>query len=198
MPEEANDRMKKTTLAAFLVIAITHALPAQAQLPASASGFNDIPWGVSASELESQLGPAAHSEQLELGITVYAYRDSVAGAPSVAMYAVLDSLGMVKGQHAVTLDPDQSCDDQYTKLRDYVKLTYPLLTPVENQDVQSWDDFCTAYEKGEASWATQWRDPETGTVMTVLLEPEAPVIKVIFESAEFIAWLHARQDGTQN
>lgn len=188
--------MNRITLAAIGGALLMYSPSIQAQASSAVSGFNDVPWSISAAELESMLGPAAHSEELELGITVYVYRDSVAGVASVAMYAVLDSLGMVKGQHAVELDPDQSCDEQYRKLRDYVKLTYPLLTPVENQDIQTRDDFCAAFREGKASWATQWRDPDTGTVVTVLLEPEAPVIKVIFESAQFIAWLQARQDST--
>jgi hypothetical protein len=185
--------MRTVRLAATAAALLLHASIGLGQVLETVSGFNDFPWGTSAAELQSTLGPAAHDETLEAGIRVYVYRDSVAGEESLAMYAVLDSLGMVKGQHTVRLDERVSCEVQYRSLRDHIKFLYPLLTPVENRENRSLADFCTALEEGAASWATQWKDPDTGSVVTVQLEAGAEAIKLIFESAQFIEWVAAIQ-----
>jgi hypothetical protein len=189
----ANHLPSLAAAVAGALLTVAAAAPCQASASETISGFNGLAWGASYAEVEQALGPTPRSEVLESGITVLVFADSVAGENSVAMYAMLNSLGMVKGQHTVRLDPEADCVAVYRRLRDHVMLSYPLIKPAERLASDSSLGFCDAQRAGEASWVTQWEDERTGSVATVVLETGSDVIKVVYESAQFLDWLAARQ-----
>ena len=165
-------------------------LTAQRTVSTSVDSFNGLFWGASAEEVEMRYGSAVQTDTLGNGIVVLAYRETVLDLPATTMYAVLPDKGLVKGQHAVKFDFEAGdCEGQYRRIRDDVAVTYPLITPVENANHPYDMDFCSALREGQGGWATQWSDPSTGSVITVIAHPGSDEVKLIYESALFLEWL---------
>lgn len=158
----------------------------------SVDGFNGHPWGASRTEIEASSGRPERADVLDNGVTVLAFRDSLLDREAVTLYALVDGIGLVKGQHVARIDVDEGdCDEQYRAFRDHVTLLYPLLQPVENFEIPLEGDFCAAIEERTAVWATQWKDPSTGSVITVIVEEGSDLVKLIYESRAFLDWLGA-------
>ena len=171
-------------------------LVAQGRVSTSIDGFHDMAWGSSDSTIQAKLGEPAHVDSLENGIVVLAYREDLLGEPAVALFAMLGDHGLIKGQHVVKLKLEEGdCEAQYRVYRDYVTLTYPLIAPVENYDYPFTADFCTALQEEHGWWANQWTDPSNGSVVTVVVEEGTDEVKLIYESATFLDWLHAQAPG---
>lgn len=167
-------------------------LTAQGGALTSIDGFNGMPWGASAADIEAKFGEPAQVDTLDNGIIVLAYREDLLGEPALSLYAILGDRGLVKGQQIVKLKLEEgNCEAQYRVYRDYVTLTYPLIAPVENYDYPFTEDFCTAVQKQRGQWANQWADPKNGAVITVIVEKGTDEVKLIYESAVFLNWLDA-------
>jgi hypothetical protein len=197
MPDCGRSRAREarpTSLAIGLVLLLLGALPdpalGQGEALTSVEGFNGIPWGAPASAIREKYGSPAQTDSLDNGIVVLAYREAVLDLPAATLYAVLPDRGLVKGQHMVNLDLEAGdCEGQYGRLRDHIKFTFPLLTPVENPDYPLHSDFCAAVRDGAGAWATQWIDRSTRSIITVIVERGSTEVKLIFESGLFLDWL---------
>ena len=186
--------LRPSSLALGLLALALGALPGRAVgqdgALTSVEGFNGIPWGAPGSAIEDTFGSPVQTDTLDNGIIVLAYRETLLDLPAATLYAVLADRGLVKGQHMVNLDLEAGdCEGQYGRLRDHVKFTYPLLTPVENSDYPYQSDFCTAVRDSTGSWATQWIDRSTSSIVTVIVERGSTEVKLIFESGLFLDWL---------
>lgn len=165
-------------------------LPAQHAASTSVDGFNGLPWGTSAEAIVERFGDPVQRDRLDNGIIVLAYRETLLDLPVSTLYAVLPDRGLVKGQHMFELDLEAGdCEGQYTRLRDHVKFSYPLIAPVENADYPFEVDFCTAVSEGTGEWATQWTDRSTSSIVTVVVERGSEEVKLIYESGLFLDWL---------
>lgn len=166
------------------------AAAAQESASLTVEGFNQLPWGASIAEIEATYGPPGNTETLDNGVVVLAYDDTLLDRPSVTLYAILEGAGLVKGQQMVRLDLEAGdCEGQYRSYRDLVTLRFPLIRPIENYDYPFTMSFCEAVEAREGTWATQWKDASTGSVVTVIVEQGTDVVKLVFESRIFLEWL---------
>jgi len=188
----------KTGLIAAILASLTFSLGAsdlvaQGRALTSIDGFNGLAWGSSDSAIRAKFSEPAQVDSLESGIVVLAYREELLGEPAVALFAVLGDHGLIKGQHIVKLKLEEgNCEGQYRLYRDYVTLTYPLIVPIENYDYPFTEDFCTALQNGHGHWANQWADRSNGSVVTVIVQEGTDEVKLIYESATFLNWLHDR------
>jgi hypothetical protein len=165
-------------------------LAGQQAVSVAIEGFNGFPWGVSRTEIEAAFGEPDQADRMDNGVLVLAFRDSLLSREAVTLYALLEGRGLVKGQHMVRIDLEAGdCEGQYRVYRDYVTLRYPLIKPVESYEFPFSVDFCTAIADRTGGWATQWKDPSTGAVVTVVVEEGTEVVKLIYESGAFLEWL---------
>jgi hypothetical protein len=163
---------------------------AQDGVHSSIDGFNGVPWGASGEVIERKFGSPVQADTLENGIIVLAYRETLLDLPATALYALLQDRGLVKVQLLVDLDVAAGdCEGQYGRLRDYVKLSYPLIPPVESSSYPYHRDFCSAVREGAGEWATQWTDRSANSTITVIVERGTAAVKLIFESGLFRDWL---------
>jgi hypothetical protein len=168
---------------------------AQNPVSMSVDEFNGFAWGTPPPELYARLGAPVQADTLEGGMVVLAYRDSLEGSASVAMYAILGEEGLVKGQHSIPFDELESaggCEAQFVKLRKYLLLKYPMIVPEDRSRNDSPKAFCEAVLDGDAAWISTWLDPATGARAMVVIDAGRPRLSVVFESARFLDWVESR------
>lgn len=170
--------------------------PLLAQEPAEhaaehVDGFAGFPWGTPYDSLVAALGAPARDERLREGIRVLVYRDSSDIRGALELFAILDSIGLVKGQRTIPFGADEDCTALYIRIRDRISLHFPLLMPRETSRNDTGGDFCAAVAAGSAGWFTRWADEDTGARVTVLIEPGQRRIDVIYESRAFLDWVAA-------
>ncbi len=164
----------------------------------SVDEFNGFTWGTRTPELYERLGAPAQADTLDGGMMVLAYRDSLEGSASVAMYAILAEEGLVKGQHSIPFDELESaggCEAQFVKLRKYLLLKYPMIVPEDRSRNDSPKAFCEAVLDGDAAWISTWLDPVTGARAMVVIDAGQPRLSVVFESARFFEWVASRDQS---
>jgi hypothetical protein len=185
-----------TILASLTLSSVASDLVAQGRALTSIDGFNGMAWGSSDSAIRAEYSEPTQVDSLENGIVVLAYRENLLGEPAVALFAVFDDHGLIKGQHIVKLKLGAGdCEAQYRVYRDHLTLTYPLISPVETADFPFAEDFCTALQNGRGWWVTQWTDPSNGSVATVIVQQGTDEVKLIYESAVFLNWLNSQAPG---
>ena len=197
-------RISGVMLHALVTLAAAISPPAamaQGEVSMSVDEFNGFAWGTSESELYARLGAPVQADTLMGGMMVLAYRDSLEGSASVAMYAVLGEEGLVKGQHAIPFDELESaggCEAQFVKLRKYLLLKYPMITPEDRSRNDSPKAFCEAVLDGDAAWISTWIDPGTGARAMVVIDAGQPRLNVVFESARFLDWVESRESTSSS
>jgi hypothetical protein len=173
-------------------------LTAQNPVSMSVDEFNGFAWGTPTPALYERLGAPAQADTLDGGMVVLAYRDSLEGSASVAMYAILGEEGLVKGQHSIPFDELESaggCEAQFVKLRKYLLLKYPMIVPEDRSRNDSPKAFCEAVLDGDAAWISTWLDPATGARAMVVIDAGQPRLSVVFESARFLEWVASRDQS---
>ena len=101
----------------------------------------------------------------------------------------------MKAQELVDLEATglagQACVEFVQRIHHDVDLRFPLIRPAERAKNNSPDAICEAAAEGLAYWYRQWRDEETGTVVTVGLGSGATQIELNYESLAFRDWVTA-------
>jgi hypothetical protein len=192
--------MKRLPILTGLVLAgilfIVPAAHAQQEVSLTVDGFNGFPWGTSADSLVEALGEPVQADTLDGRMLVLAYLDSLEATSTVAMYAVLEADGLVKGQHTISFDELLStgdCEEQFIRLRSYLLLKYPMIVPEDRSRNDSPKPFCEAVVDGDAAWLSTWNDSTTGARAMVVIDAGRPRLNVVFESARFIEWVESRE-----
>ena len=60
-----------------------------------------------------------------------------------------------------------------------------------------WDERGFWVAEGDAAWISSWEDSQTGARALVSIEAGHPRLNVVFESAEFIAWVEDAERVTE-
>lgn len=155
-------------------------------------GVGDLAWGTPAEEVRTRLGQSSGDEMLEAGLRMLAYEDSLSGRPSVLLLGFLGDQGLVKGQYVAAIDTSAACVEYIREVHRMVDRRYPLIRPTEEARNNSPDVICKAAAEGLAFWHRQWRDEESGAVVTVSLPSGSDRVHVTYESAVFRDWIRAR------
>ena len=154
-------------------------------------GFGGFTWGTPYDSIVARLGTPARDQQLAEGIRVLVYRDTSEAPDGLELFAILDTLGLVKGQRAIPFGAGEDCQALYRRIRQRIKLRFPLLVPKETSRNDSGGDFCEGVAAGTAGWFTRWDDETSGARATVLIEPGQRRIDVVYESRAFLDWVAA-------
>ncbi|MCL7980168.1 MAG: hypothetical protein M8865_09735 [marine benthic group bacterium] len=195
----ATPRFAVVVTISLAIVAAAAAPPvvvAQGEVSMSVDEFNGFAWGTPAPELYARLGAPLQADTLPGEMVVLAYRDSLEGSASVAMYAMLGEVGLVKGQHSIPFDEMEStggCEAQFVRLRKHLLLKYPMIVPEDRSRNNSPKAFCEAVLDGDAAWISTWLDPVSGARAMVVIDAGQPRLNVVFESAEFLAWVESRK-----
>ena len=177
------------------VVGLLFALPArgtaaqEAGVPVSETieGFEELAWGTGAAEIVGRYGEPIEQRRLESGLSMLAFRDSLAGEPSIVLFGLLDEDGLVKAQEVV--DVGEDCIEVIRRIHRHINLQYPLIRPAEQAKNNSPEDICAAAPQGLAFWHRQWRDEATGSVITVSLESGSEQVDLTYESRRFREWI---------
>lgn len=173
------------------------AVPVGAQEPLAAApvapsmtieGFRGLAWGTPEADIVGLLGEPAERRELENGLRMLAYRDSLVGHPSLLLFGLLDGEGLVKAQEVIGVEPGDACLETIREIHRHVDLQYPLIRPQAQAKNNTRDTVCDAAPRGLAYWLRQWRDEETGSVVTVSLASGSDEIDLIYESGRFREW----------
>jgi hypothetical protein len=175
------------------LIALLILLPATAGAQQGASlridGFEGFPWGTTEDVILDSLGTPVQADTLSGDVVVLAFLSAIDDTASIAMFAFFPGQGLVKGQHSILFDASIDCVALFRDMRHYLLLKYPMIVPVDRSRNDSSKGFCDAVPDGDAAWITSWEDSRTGARALVSIEAGRPRLNVVFESAEFIAWL---------
>lgn len=172
----------------LLTLAASATALAQDGPSATIDGFRGLHWGVTSADIEASFGPPLESQRIDSGLLMVAYRDSLAGRPSVVLFGLLDGAGLVKGQEVVTAGGGEACIEYIRAVHEAVNLRFPLIRPNEQAKNNSRDAICEAAAEGLAFWYRQWRDEKTGSVITVRLDSGSDEVDLIYESQAFRDW----------
>ena len=153
------------------------------------SGFENVPWGATESDIVALYGEPIERRRLDSGLNMIAYRDDLAGRASILLFGLLDEDGLVKAQEVVDLPEDESCIEMIRRIHRQINLRYPLIRPAEQAKNNSRDAVCVAAPQGLAYWHRQWRDEATGSVVTVSLESGSEQVDLTYESQRFREWV---------
>lgn len=159
------------------------------------SGFGPVSWGTPEAEIVAAYGDPSETRILESGLHMLAYRDSLAGQPSLLLFGLLPGEGLVKAQEVVDVPGGEACIELIRDIHQQINLQYPLIRPAEQAKNNSPDTICEAAPRGEAYWHRQWRDAATGSVVTVSLPSGSAQIDVTFESGRFREWIEPEESG---
>jgi hypothetical protein len=175
------------------LIALLILLPATAGAQQGASlridGFEGFPWGTTEDVILDSLGTPVQADTLSGDVVVLAFLSAIDDTASIAMFAFFPGQGLVKGQHSILFDASIDCVALFRDMRHYLLLKYPMIVPVDRSRNDSSKGFCDAVPDGDAAWITSWEDSRTGARALVSIEAGRPRLNVVFESAEFIAWV---------
>ncbi len=152
-------------------------------------GFEGFAWGASDTSVIARFGAPVQADTLEEGVVVLAFPSTIIDTASVALFAFLPGQGLVKGQHSIPFAPSDDCVGLIQALRRYLLLKYPMIVPEDRSRNDSNKNFCSAVVDGDAAWIASWKDTETGAQALVSVEAGRPRVDVVFESAEFLAWI---------
>ncbi|MGI9039359.1 MAG: hypothetical protein ACR2GQ_10920 [Gemmatimonadota bacterium] len=175
-------------LCGLLTIAAAGSGLAQDGPSATIDGFRGLRWGVTPTEIEASFGPPLESQRMDGGLHMIAYRDSLAGRPSVVLFGLLDDVGLVKGQEVIDAGDGEACIEYIRAVHEAVNLRFPLIRPNEQAKNNSRDAICEAAAEGMAFWYRQWRDEQNGSVVTVRLDSGSDEVNLIYESQVFRQW----------
>ena len=177
----------------FRLTALAILLPATAGAQQSVSlridEFEGFPWGTAQEAVLDSLGAPVQADTLEEGIVVLAFEGTIDDTASIAMFAFFPGQGLVKGQHSIPFDASVDCVALFRDMRHFLLLKYPMIVPVDRSRNDSSKGFCDAVPEGDAEWITSWEDSQTGARALVSIEARRPRLNVVFESADFIAWV---------
>jgi hypothetical protein len=177
----------------FRLTALLILLPATADAQQSVSlridEFEGFSWGTAQEVILDSLGEPIQADTLEDNIVVLAFESAIDDTASIAMFAFFPGQGLVKGQHSILFDASIDCVALFRDMRHYLLLKYPMIVPVDRSRNDSSKGFCDAVPDGDAAWITSWEDSRTGARALVSIEAGRPRLNVVFESAEFIAWV---------
>lgn len=178
--------------------------PARAQQPAAGehaapsltiTGFEGVPFGVDRATAVQARGEPEDERALDSGLRLLLWRDELEGQPSILLFGFLPDEGFVKAQELVDLEATglagEACVEFVRQIHHDVDLRYPLIRPAERAKNNSRDAICEAAAEGLAFWYRQWRDDETGTVVTVGLGSGATQVELTYESLAFRDWVTA-------
>lgn len=183
------------------LIALLILLPATAGAQQGASlridGFEGFPWGTTEDVILDSLGTPVQADTLSGDVVVLAFLSAIDDTASIAMFAFFPGQGLVKGQHSILFDASIDCVALFRDMRHYLLLKYPMIVPVDRSRNDSSKGFCDAVPDGDAAWITSWEDSRTGARALVSIEAGRPRLNVVFESAEFIAWLEDAERATE-
>jgi len=169
--------------------------PARFEPSTTITSFRDIEFGASADEIRSAFGEPVEDRRLDNGLRMLAYRDELAGQPSVIVFGLLDDLGFVKAQEVIDLAGGDACISRIREIQQAINLEYPLIRPAEQARNNTADPICTAAPAGQAFWHRQWRDETTGAVITVSIASGTDEVDVIYESRAFRDWVDPESDA---
>jgi len=189
---------RPTILAVILQLLWAPAVMAQQRVSMTVDGFNGFTWGTPLTAIVEALGEPVQADTLDGEMLVIAYRDKLEQSASVAMYAILQREGLVKGQHSISFDELSStgdCEAEFIRLRKYLLLKYPMIVPEDRSRNDSSKAFCAAVLDGDAAWISTWNDSSTGARAMVVIDAGKPRLNVVFESARFIEWVENREAG---
>lgn len=153
------------------------------------SSFRGIEWGTTEAELIESFGQPVEQRQLETGLELLAYRSELVGQPSLILFGLLQDEGLVKAQEVVDVPGGDACIDMIRSIHHQIDLQYPLIRPSEQAKNNTPDAICEAAPAGSAYWHRQWRDEETGSVITVSLASGSDQVDVTYESRQFRDWV---------
>jgi hypothetical protein len=179
----------------LLTLAAATPVTAQDGPSMTIDGFRGLTWGASASEVTASLGAPVESRRVAGGLQMLAYRDTLAGRPSVVLLGLLDDEGLVKGQEVVPAGGGDECIEYIRAVHQAVNLRFPLIRPNEQAKNNSRDTICEAAAEGLAFWYRQWRDEETGSVVTVRLDSGSDEVNLVYESQAFRTWAQSGAPG---
>lgn len=157
------------------------------------SSFRGIEWGTTEAELVEAFGQPVEQRQLETGLELMAYRSELVGQPSLILFGLLDEEGLVKAQEVIDVPGGDACIDMIRSIHHQIDLQYPLIRPSEQAKNNTPDAICDAAPAGSAYWHRQWRDEETGSVITVSLASGSQQLDVTYESRQFRDWAEPDQ-----
>ena len=155
-------------------------------------GFRSLAWGTTETEIVELLGEPLERRQLDSGLRLLAYRDSLVGHPSLLLFGLLEGDGLAKAQEVIGVEPGDACIATIREIHHQVDLQYPLIRPRAQAKNNTPGTVCDAAPQGLAYWHRQWRDEETGSVVTVSLTSGSDEIDLIYESGRFREWTAAR------
>lgn len=159
------------------------------------TSFRGIEFGASADEIRNAFGEPVEDRRLDNGLRMLAYRDELAGQPSVILFGLLDDPGFVKAQEVIDLADGDACVSQIREIQQAINLKYPLIRPAEQARNNTPDPICTAAPAGQAFWHRQWRDETTGAVITVSVASGTDEVDVIYESRAFRDWVDPESEA---
>lgn len=178
---------------ALFLLAFVFCLPlvgfAQEGISLRIDGFEGFAWGTPDTAVIERFGAPVQTDTLEQGVVVLAFAAEIIDTASVALFAFLPGQGLVKGQHSISFAPSDDCVGLFQALRRYLLLKYPMIVPEDRSRNDSNKSFCNSVLDGDAAWIATWKDAENGSQALVSIEAGRPRVDVVFESAEFLAWI---------
>ena len=185
----------------FQLTALLILLPATAGAQQSVSlridEFGGFSWGTAQEVILDSLGEPVQADTIDDDIVVLAFESTIDDTASIAMFAFFPGQGLVKGQHSIAFDASVDCVALFREMRHFLLLKYPMIVPVDRSRNDSSKGFCDAVAEGDAAWISSWEDSQTGARALVSIEAGHPRLNVVFESAEFIAWVEDAERATE-
>lgn len=184
-------QMHAASIATLMGLLAISSASAQQGPSTTIDSFRGLAWGSDGAMVVEAFGEPEQDEILDGGLRMLAFRDSLAGQPSLVLFGILPEVGLVKGQEIVTALEGQECIDQIRKIHLFVDLQYPLIRPTEKTRNNTADMICEATKLGDGYWHRQWIDEPNGSVISVRLDAGSSQINLIFESLRFREWISA-------
>lgn len=182
-------RLHAASIATLMTLLAVSTVQAQQRPSTTIDSFRDMAWGSDGTMILDAFGEPEQDEILDGGLRMLAFRDSLAGRPSVVLFGILPEDGLVKGQEIVTALEGKECIDQIRAIHTFVDLQYPLIRPTEQARNNTADMICEAVKRGSGYWHRQWIDESTGSVISVRLDSGSSQIILIYESLRFREWV---------
>ena len=189
---------KWLTMACLAAVAgptVTGEAVAQERPSMTIDGYDGLSWGATIDDVVARHGQAIDDAMLETELRMLAFEDSLGARPSVLLVGFLEDHGMVKVQQVVEIDTSAACVDYIRDLHRAIDVRYPLIRPTEEARNNSPDVICKAAADGNAFWHRQWRDEETGAVVTVSLPSGSDRVQLTYESGVFREWIRALSEA---
>lgn len=187
-------RLRTVSVATLMTLLAVATGSAQQRPSTTIESFRGLAWGSDAEAVLEMFGEPEEDSILDGGLRMLAFRDSLAGQPSVVLFGILPEQGLVKGQEVVTALEGRECIDQIRRIHTFVDLQYPLIRPTEEAENNTVDMICEAVRRGSGHWHRQWIDESTGSVISVRLDSGSTQINLVYESLQFREWIGSPTD----